>query len=67
MAKMLRFSLPKRGSPLDLRCSGGEILIFKPIKEDVVINKAAKTSTPDFPEAWQPFVSRPSATTVKKK
>jgi hypothetical protein len=67
MAKILRFTLPKRSSPMGVSVSGSTIVDFSSMKRNAVVNRSGDTVALRFPKAWLPFVRWPNATSSNRR
>ena len=67
MAKILRFTLPKRSTPMAVVVSGSTILDFASGMRSTVVNRSGDTVVMRFPEAWLPFVRWPNATSSNRR
>jgi hypothetical protein len=66
MAKILPFRPETQPSTRKLRYLDRKILNFPPIDRTTVINNGTKSHIAGFPEAWQPFIRWPGATSTNR-
>ena len=67
MAKILRFTLPKRNSPIGVCVSGSTIIAFSSMRRSAVVDRSGETVALRFPKAWLPLVRWPNATSSNRR
>jgi len=61
MAKLLKFRLVKRSTPIGARFCESKMFSFVAPHKEAVVSRSTTTAGLRFPNAWLPFVRRSTA------